>query len=215
MPYPTQARYRLEISGHVGSGGKWATGINVQCEENTAPSMAELQSACDSLATYTNTFWADGVARFNAGDTGVDKLTMRWYAPGASASSVLATHALLGVGGASGANSPASTAIVLTLQSETAGASGRGRMYWPATAGVNANHSFVTADMQAYLDAAVVWINHIYTLSGNPWGGSLPSVLSIKDGALHNIVSLAVDGRPDRQESREDGLVFNRLFATA
>jgi len=106
---------------------------------------------------------------------------------------------------------PFQTALVISLKSAVPGASGRGRMYWPAT-GIGITQTTLrpsAAIVLATLQGAETYLSGIDTdISATLTGVSL-TVWSRKTGNTSNVVELSAGDVLDTQRRRRDAAVEN------
>lgn len=181
----------------------------------------------DGLADAAwTTFTAGPLATWkplNSADTSITQLQVDFYHPSSNASYQQGVKTTTGGAGNATTHAPASQAIVATLYSAGVGKSSRGRMYWPATAAVAATPAFqyLAAVCQAFSDDLAAFFAGVPDLYDS-WGvsGAVASVSSggstLEGGpgpALYPITRVGIDTQPDRQEHRERGIPFSRVFS--
>jgi hypothetical protein len=160
----------------------------------------------------------------NSAGTSITQLQVDFYHPGSNASYQQGVHTVSGGAGNATTWAPASQAIVATLYSAGVGKTSRGRMYWPATAAVSASPAFqyLAAVCQVFSDDLASFLAGVGGLYG-AWGvtGAVASVSSggstLSGGpgpALYPVTRVGIDTQPDRQEHRERGIPFSRVFST-
>lgn len=152
-------------------------------------------------------------AQLNDTETTLQQATIRGYAPGSSAALAQIT-AVPGspIVGASAPGGPASQCLVTTLNTAYPGRSGRGRLYWPATSLLQADHQFLLVQAQNLAQVTRNLYNALSAASGQLAGGPVVGVVrSLTMGVTHPLVAIACNTQPDRQEHRERNLTFQRV----
>jgi hypothetical protein len=198
----------LTFGGTVAGGVPWDCRLWFSPLDTGADITNVNRGVLENAAAAIGPLWG-AIAPFNSPDTALTSLTARGYRAGQTATRVQNFASLgdthVGTGGGSGA---LSQAVVASLYTAIAGRSGRGRLYWPATAGLPAGHGFSDAQCQSLADALAAFMVAVSNdvaepLEGNPVGVVRSEVL----GTANQIVSVVVNTRPDRQEHRERHLV--------
>lgn len=213
MPIPNHNRLRIEVGGDI-SGSPWATGLVISPQGTDSPTVTELDDSLTVIKGYFTTFFSGEWRNLNQPSTRVTDIKAYWYEGANGAASVTAEQSMNVVGAGGGLSGPASQAMVVTLLTERAGKSGRGRMYLPATAGLPGgadSYKFALSQCSNVANQAADLLGSIYTEAGQPWGVSWPSVQSNTLGVLSAITRVRVDQRPDRIEHRERGLAFSAV----
>lgn len=103
---------------------------------------------------------------------------------------------------------PYQTSAVVSLRSEIAGGSGRGRVYWPATGcAMDANTLRMSAAVQtSFLNAMNAYLASIETVIDEDIPGSYLCVWSRTKGARYRVTRLTVGDVLDTQRRRRDAL---------
>lgn len=106
---------------------------------------------------------------------------------------------------------PFQTALCVSLRTNTPGASGRGRIYWPATGqSLGAGTLRLAAGVNATLAAAFqTYLSAIETALESEFTGVSLVVWSRTQGALHPVTTVRVGDVLDAQNRRRDALVEN------
>lgn len=136
--------------------------------------------------------------------------TIRAYAAGSAAAAVQqSVNAAPVLTGTNPPGGPASQACCCTLYSQHPGKSGRGRLYWPATAALSGTYQFpqvtsenlATATKNLYASVRGGGLNG----AQSPWVGV---VRSLSLGTTNAIIGFGTNTQADRQEHRERHLSF-------
>lgn len=111
---------------------------------------------------------------------------------------------------------PFQTSAVISLRTAQVGASGRGRLYWPATGVVCVSNSNrpATATVDAFVAAAKVYLNAIQTAVRVTFPGSYLAVWSRKQNALFSVNQIQSGDVLDVQRRRRDVLLENYSSVT-
>jgi len=114
-----------------------------------------------------------------------------------------------GVIGTGNAPHPYQTSIVISLRTSQVGASGRGRLYVPATGMQigSANLRPTTATVQAFLTGAYITLGSMTTAIRATFAGANLAVWSRKLAVANNVTALQVGDILDVQRRRRDVLV--------
>lgn len=106
---------------------------------------------------------------------------------------------------------PLQTSVCISLRTDTPGARGRGRMFWPAvTVAPQADGRIPQSVCQEYLDAMQAWLTDVSGAFATPWFGGV-SVRSVTDHLTRPVTSLRCGDVPDVQRRRRDALVETYL----
>lgn len=113
------------------------------------------------------------------------------------------------VAGEGGFNHPMQTSIVTSLRTAFPGASGRGRLYWPATGAqlVSTTLRIGTTDTQASLVGVHFLLDAIEDAITATLGGADLVVWSRVASTVHAVTSLRMGDVPDTQRRRRDKAV--------
>lgn len=182
----------------------WAVGNENDDQANLALNMAN--AANDRFRTL----WTDGIQAMNTSDTTYVSVTARAYKPGQTAASGEAKIGGTLMAGSGDPSGPASQACVVSLRTNQAGKSGRGRVYLPATAALSALDDVHAFD-QARVDALITsFAAFIVSMNGAAVGVPLPNLVvrSLRQGQAYTVNGIHVDARPDSQEHRERQRLF-------
>lgn len=214
MPAPSVNRVRVQFGGAIGAS-RWTSAMWAGVAAGGPPSQSNLDTCASAmLTTFNSNTWAD-LRALNQATTTLTDCRVDFYLAGSQASAGNGVANQTASPGTSTGKGAASQAIVASLYSATASRRGRGRMYLPATGGLDGTtnpYGFSTSIATTLaLDISVLCAN-LTTISGTDFGAGVgASVQSITDGMLHPIVTVLVDTRPDRQEHREKSIVFSRF----
>lgn len=101
------------------------------------------------------------------------------------------------------------TSMVISLRTATAGASGRGRLYWPATGAAltNATLRIPNASMATFLSASKTLLSGIQAAIDVTLDGVSLAVWSRKNADLYPVTSLQIGDVLDVQRRRRDTAV--------
>lgn len=212
MPQPPVHLLSTTFRGTIGSTDTWETvlwwlgGADSDQQQTLAQNMAD-----DADARF-RTLWDDGLGVLNASDTTYDSCVARSYhssQTAASAEAVTGSSSKVGSGAGFG---PQSQCCVVSLATDVASRSGRGRSYMPATAalhGIDPNHAFSQAEVDALADAFDGFLTSMAGVSNISPAPALV-VRSLTTGQANLVTSIRVDNRPDGQEHREKHLAIYR-----
>lgn len=205
---------RIRLGGGLYGSERWSTHLDITLDRTASGGAA--QGGVDALKT-----WADNIvasALTNAHDNALGELLslngtltdvrVEYISAGVVIEAAEATTAEVGVGSGSKAFQ---TACVISLQTARAGASYRGRVYWPAIGAVTGTSGRMTAPTTANVAAR-------YVALANDIIGALPStptdpglcVYSPKLDAVTPVTSVSVGDVLDSQRRRRDKLIENR-----
>lgn len=208
MPGVDKMTVSLTFGGVVAGGVPWdCTLWFMPLDQGADPQHAKDGILANAVA-HIGPLWG-ALAPFNSADTALTSLTTRSYIAGATNTRSIGFQSLgdtlIGTGGGSGA---LSQAIVASLYTSLAGRSGRGRLFWPATASLPGGHAFSDAQCQTLANALAAFMVAVsddvaQPLQGNPVG----VVRSLTLGTVNQITTVVVNTRPDRVEHRERHLV--------
>ena len=202
------ARNRVILSGSIGVGEVWSTGITYAGPGGeTDETQVGLQSWADTIAAGLNVALTGtridavlGIANE------LDLVTVQYYAAtGGVAKQAIA--AVTDVAGGATANKPLTTSIVYSLRTALPGASFRGRNYWPAPAASIGQSGFlVTPDLpQDHADEWALLLEFLgesSALTPTP----VPHVYSPTLNLVTPVTTIQVGDVPDTQRRRRDGL---------
>jgi len=185
------------ISGTLPSGEVWQVAYWTQL--TSAPAFTDASTAAAAASS-------DFVAMMNAwkplcgNTTAATAYDQYGFTGGSSASSH--GHATISYTGSGTSFHPNQIAVVTTLRTAHAGRSGRGRMYWPATAApVPLGQGFFqSSDINPLVDAIALHFTARNT------GGNATSVVSQTLAQSFPITSVDADTVPDTQRRRANKL---------
>jgi len=199
----------VSLSGAIGGGANWVCtlwfGTNSADESNAALAAGALAATRTHLDGWDNAW-----AAFNTSDTTLTGITVRVYDGGSDAAAAVAEGApATAIAGTNGAQAAASQCVVTSLRTDNSTRSGRGRLYWPATGGLDGDdHNFLPARCASFADATVALYEGIMADADPGSDFTIGAVRSLKLGQMIPITRVVVDERPDRQEHRERHLSF-------
>lgn len=204
---------RVSLQGTTASTPEvWSINPTFNCSNPISPTQEEIQNAATTVAKITPGMPLQGMASARMKLAKV-RVEVRSDA-----------HALQGLAEApytggwtstTDANRPAQCAVVLSLRSDRPGATGRGRLYWPAlgTSLVTTTLRLAAADVTAVSQAAVVYMTNIQDALR---GALMPSpaalgtirlcVVSRRSGTRTDINRIQVGDVIDTQRRRRDAL---------
>jgi hypothetical protein len=211
--YPASWRIKSTIFGQI-QGQPWNTAVWWSTTATGIPDTADLVAqgvAMGSNFATVRTQWS----QINCSTTSIDSCRLDVYAP--SSGAVVASGSTTSGFDSSGAAPQASAAsqcLVTSPKSAHPGRSGRGRMYWPATAALPISpnlYSYSLTRIQDFCNAVAGWLTAVNSFGGTTTVGDMQAcVQSLTVGELYLITSMKIDGRPDRMEHREKRIVFPR-----
>lgn len=194
--------FRIELRGTMASGAtRWACGLSFSKGDDTG---AQSLAAVVSGRFEGNGFYSQLQNNMSDSDRIIELTAFKY---GAGGGTVDTGRVTVDRTGSSGTYHPKATAAVLTLRTNLASRSGRGRMYTPATGIAIASTGLIgVAALQALVDG-------LYDLVEDPIEqGYKLQVFSPTDGVSRDVVTVDADRIPDRQEHRERGLTAGRVF---
>lgn len=210
------AYFRTILKGSLGSVENWSTSNNwgIFGLSPDVPDQAAVDGMLLNLRAFTTTANVPTNLRTILGAQG-DMATWR-VEKRAEDESILsiAEGALTAIVGGTGAvTKTPQDALVLSLRTNTPGARGRGRMYWPALAASLSTQFQLTTPTPAAIAAdAKTWLNAIGTQLNNYFIGigATPrvvlSVRSVRDHQCRDVVQIQVGSVLDTQRRRRDKL---------
>jgi len=211
VPAPSVARLKVSFGGNINTG-TWETSIWESCSTPTVPTAAEILAAITAQYTEWNTQCASFFETLMYRGDALQTVRGDWYAPDSNAISATATYLPTALEGTINFCSPASTSMVVSLYTALHSRSGRGRMYWPATAymqGAADEHGFAGDQITGFANGMAAFCAFVNNPVPSPPFGQMTAVVqSQKLGLVTPVTTIKIDGRPDRQEHRERGLLF-------
>lgn len=207
---------RLILSGAMPGGERWATQFTYAPAEG-----GDLPSTATQLAT-----WADVAAQYFEGPpVGISVLSVM-LSSGGTIEAIRTEHrnpALVAVGqsavspafaGTGAPTRPNYTAMCLTLTTPLAGASYRGRNYWPALAApaITVDGLFDGADTLNAIEEFAGLAVELSPSAANP-----PALLAVYSPLLDTVTpvtAVSADNVPDTMRSRKDSQVGTRQAVT-
>lgn len=210
--YPTVPTVSVTIGGKIGGVAPWDCTLWFGGADPLLDVQACVAGMAVSFPAAIDPF-GNEFAQLNDTSTTLQQATIRGYTPGSSAAVVQVT-AVPGspIVGATAPGGPASQAFVTTLNTKYPGRSGRGRLYWPATALLQGDHGYTLVQAQNLAQVTRNLYTALSDSSGQLAGGPVVGVVrSLTMGATHTIVAISTNTQPDRQEHRERHLTFQRV----
>lgn len=217
MPAPAVARVRAQfdfsIYGQPASTSIWcsATGAGL-------PTSADMIALADAIGGDWISVVAGDWAPLNDASTFFEQVTCFYYAASSMAASQSGQGSNLHRAGSGVRTSAASQSIVMSLYTALISKSGRGRMYFPATASVAGGIAGVGFPAAGTHSMVTDFATHLGNYPGFAATGGLvslePVVQSIRLGQVHPVTLVLGDTRQDRQEIREKHQVYQRYQAT-
>jgi hypothetical protein len=211
--------YRVSIQGTLGSSEKWSVNPCFATSFPGTPSVPDLQAAADAIAKVDVPTALAGAKSFSAPVTNI-----RVEARSDTHVLELAAEAAF-TGKQTGGTEPKSppqTSVVLSLRTDTPGASGRGRLYWPGLGLPVANPSLrippTTRDGVAA--AAVTYLRAVQDalkagISPTPSAATFELAIFSKTRGIHSLVNRIMVGDVfDTQRRRRDALPESYVTAT-
>lgn len=210
MAQPNVPLVHINWGGAVGPG-VWSAGVWFQVSDISVPALTVQSLVADALSSFA-AFWTGAMAVLNSPATSYNTCTGYLYRPGQTAAAASHSATLQAPSFGTGtASSAASTSAVITLQTDTAGRSGRGRIYVPATAALAGLDDEYQLDHTRVTNAANAFAACLDSLkNGNEsaFATPIPVVRSVTQTAAHTITSVRMDSRPDRVEHRETAIGY-------
>lgn len=199
---------RISIGGHMAGGDVWSVNpvfsVGGDFGAPVSPSQAQTIATAIVAAAVPTTLtqmWAPGT-------------TMDTYRVEArSITGVLETQAeaveLTPINGTGTVAHPQQTAMVSSLRSTHPGATGRGRLYWPAT-GVpisTVDYRVSAANVNTYLSGVKTYLTTLQTIVDTTFDGVALVVWSRKLETLFTITRVEMGNVLDTQRRRRDTLI--------
>lgn len=217
------AYYRTVLKGSLGSVETWSTSTNwgVVGLSPDVPDQAAVDGMLSRLLTYTTTVnMPPSMRQLMSTGGSADGWRVEKRAEDETILSI-AEGAMASI--AAGTGTPTKTpqdALVISLRTNTPGARGRGRMYWPALgAGLSSQFQILQPTPQQAADDAKIWLTAIQTQL-NSYFISIAdarrvrlSVRSVTDHACRDVVQLQCGSILDTQRRRRDALVETYVSA--
>lgn len=207
------------FGGAVGGGDTWSVGLNIGVglpAANGGATPTEMNTVASDLLGFFNTFWTTYKTWCRSGTSLSSCKTYLYGTGGLLTSQGTATQAA--VVGTGTVPHPSYVATVVTLQTDTPGRRGRGRIYLPAT-GRSCDASTGQSDTSpsAFGAALKIALNAMaknYTLSGTTYLG-VPVVWSEAASDYHPIVAIRSDTILETQRGRQDQSVATTVYSVA
>ena len=199
--------------GSLPGGEIWSCGLRTEAADPTIP---QLQDAATNAGVAFAKMWnASGSFKgYNPSAVTLDSVTAR--AVGTDGKTVAQAVALVaGVVGNSGQQTaPNQTALVVTLLTNRAGRSGKGRIYMPflTPSFTTVNDRIPALAIQPLVDAMGVFIHDVGsqgTSGGGPWAVAVQS--RVVTGAAPPVSSVSIGDVCDTQRRRRDKVKENYI----
>lgn len=207
---PLQTYIRAVLTGPVSSQDTWSTGIVLNFGNSIpAGTPSEMNTIASTILNnfYDNTWNAssNSLKARNAPATELSTCNVYQYVNGLLVAQ--GTHSFASsVAGTGTSLSPAYTSIVVSLLTQTAGRSGRGRMYLPATAWGMDSSTLQFGSVTSVGPTILAFYTNLvddYVIDGVASLG-VPAVLSRVQDQVHEVTSIRVDSIPDTQRGRKN-----------
>lgn len=192
---------RVVLGGHLGTNEEFSTGFWVTAEA------IDDQGSVDNLnANLAQVFEAhhSNICSIIPSNCGYDRQSLYWYLDEGPDASHISVHNFTGIVGTAGSTAGWNgLSAVVTLETDRAGRSGRGRMYLPALAKSCSGGLFVTDDLGTVLNDVQAIFQGINGIDDNA-----PHVVVFSNAlsATNAVTSVHVDNKPDRQWRREKSI---------
>lgn len=198
---------RVSLGGDMPSGEKWSINPIYRVPVGLALSNDEAAAMATGIATTT---WTSNLQGLNV--TGVNFRTVRVEARNLAGDleSVGEASKVTPVAGSSATPHPFQTAIVLSLLTGQAGASGKGRLYFPATgipltAGTLRITSTAQGDFLTGMNSWLAQVRAQVRLVGG-WSAASLGVWSRTQASSRVVLTVRAGDVPDTQRRRRDSV---------
>ena len=209
MPgFPSGDFCKYVVGGAVASDD-WSVGVWVNVSGLTAlPSVAQMNGNASALLTaFNNDIWSAATAgqkTVNASGCSLSTIKTYLYRDGVLVRQ--GTASITAVAGTSATVLPFFTAMCCSLLTETAGRSGRGRIYLPMTAGalLATTGQMNVGSLSSYAGNVATWLSALSTDEGT-WPGDPAMrvcVLFKTHSDFHFVTSTRIDSLVDTQHGR-------------
>lgn len=201
---------RVSIAGAMPSGEEWSVNpvYSIGGDFGAPVSAAQCNTIATAIAalavsTFLVTMWAPGT---NMSNYRVEARALDGTLE-SQAEAVEATP----INGTGTAIHPYQTSVVTSLRTTTAGASGRGRLYWPATGVVldSTNYRLSPTSVTNHLGAVKSFLTGIQGAIDVTLDGVALAVWSRKLEALYVVNQIQMGNVVDTQRRRRDNLIEN------
>lgn len=206
------ARVKITISGGMGTSERWSTGIHFGFGTplSNANAQAVANSIRDKFALTTGNPLGSLTNLISSVGTITDIDVYQYGASGGAIAAGTAQGSPIKAGSGT-PQCPPQTAGVFTLLTGNPGASGRGRIYWPATNPTMSN-TFKSAAVQAARNDVVAMLAAMQA-SLVEFGAYLPVVYSPKNDTITAVSAVRAGDVLDTQRRRRDTLP--EVYATS
>lgn len=188
------------LSGRLPGGDRWATTV---WTSNGAPSQFGPDSATVLATGGAFETFADELVKIMGNGSTFDTYTLRAYGA-SSEGSVVTSTAPVNRQGSSQFSLPNQIALVATIRTAVANATGRGRMFLPCTGAqiAQASGKVTSINTQNLVNALAAWLGAIGA-----------GVVSVKAGQFRPATRAEIGDVADTMRARRDRLVENRIGA--
>lgn len=211
--------YRVSIQGTLGSVEKWSVNPCFATSFPGTPSVPDLQAAADAIAAVPV---PTALAAAKSSSAPVTKIRVEARSD-THVLELAAEAAFTGTQTGGGApTSPPQTSVVLSLRTDTPGASGRGRLYWPGLGLPVGTPSLriPATNRDAVVAGAVTYLRGVQDalkagVSPTPSAATFQLAIFSKTRGTHSRVNRIMVGDVfDTQRRRRDALPENYITAT-
>nr|CRY96142.1 hypothetical protein [uncultured prokaryote] len=204
------------LSGTIHSGQGWSTGFYYALASNPTFDQGDLNDWNTGLETTMGTDLGQiATTLFDSSTTSL-QFTSYFYPASSLLATGVSTPAASVHAGTSSPGMPALCAVVASLRSATPGRSGRGRLYWPATAPILGTDGQISTS-----NAAGVAYNTAHAFSAmnaELYPGDIAAelvVASFTRGIAYPVISVVCDSLVDTQHRRQDKFTSAHTQTTA
>lgn len=195
-PYPYT---KISWSGIIQGVQTWSTGCDVSHSLDTDEKMEDFLIATAGLLV---TWWEESIKQINFTSTTLVTCRGYFYEAGATSATLQGEAPLVGTHvGFSGTSGYARNAMVVSKRSTHPGASGRGRMYVPATGAFTDLLQYQAVDTNRVNLGTATLLNGMNAI---PVTDSVGTCVIAGQSSVRKIVRLTTDTLPDTQRRRED-----------
>lgn len=210
---------RTVVGGPVGGGDNWSIGLNVGVGTPAADAGAtgtEMNQVATDVLAFVKTAWDNANGIKTICRTGTALLNASSYLYGTGAVLMAQGAATIASDAGTGAfPAPAFNALVVSLHSATAGRSGRGRLYLPATSpasNATDGQATFTAVLGPVIRTLLQALVRTYVLHGANVVGA-PVIASPLTDDYHTVTSFQINSLFDTQRGRQNRLTANATYS--
>ncbi len=199
----------------VGAGEEFAVSTTYQLDH--ALTATEVNAIATALPTAIVAANKTNLLNLISTDQNYNLVSVYFYATDPRDPATLVGHAALTTFVGTGTfTNPLQLAMCVTTHSDFAGASNRGRMYFPACGVGLANHKFAAGNLTDGVNAAkgLLEAGNAAILAHSTATSAVASVFSPTKGTLQKITTVSTDNVPDTQRRRAQSLASSGI-ATA